>query len=49
MLSWEYPPQVMGGLSRHVDDLSQALSHIGQSVSVLTSLGEGTPPFERSE
>ncbi|MBS3946863.1 MAG: DUF1957 domain-containing protein [Dethiobacter sp.] len=46
MLSWEYPPQVMGGLSRHVDDLSQALSHIGQSVSVLTSLGEGTPPFE---
>jgi 1,4-alpha-glucan branching enzyme len=46
MLSWEYPPQVMGGLSRHVDDLSQALAKAGQPVSVLTSLSEGSSPFE---
>ncbi len=46
MLSWEYPPQVMGGLSRHVDDLSQALTADDQPVSVLTSRGEGSPFIE---
>jgi 1,4-alpha-glucan branching enzyme len=37
MLSWEYPPHIMGGLARHVDDLSQALSREDQPVSILTS------------
>ncbi|MCL5982214.1 MAG: DUF1957 domain-containing protein [Firmicutes bacterium] len=46
MLSWEYPPQVMGGLSHHVDDLSQALAKASQPVSVLTTLGEGSSAFE---
>ncbi|MDW7650239.1 MAG: 1,4-alpha-glucan branching protein domain-containing protein [Bacillota bacterium] len=47
MLSWEYPPLVMGGLSRHVDDLSQALAEQeGRRVSVLTSRGGNIPDYD---
>ena len=45
MLSWEYPPLIMGGLARHVDDLSQALAEQGQGVSVLTSRAGDAPAF----
>lgn len=37
MLSWEYPPKVVGGLSRHVYDLSRALAWSGVRVDVVTS------------
>jgi 1,4-alpha-glucan branching enzyme len=47
MLSWEYPPQIMGGLARHVEDLSQALSALGQPVSVLTSQTGEAPAREK--
>jgi 1,4-alpha-glucan branching enzyme len=46
MLSWEYPPQIMGGLARHIDDLSQSLLNRGQAVSILTSQHVSTPVFE---
>lgn len=36
MLSWEYPPKVIGGLARAVADLSQALVEEGHEVSVVT-------------
>ena len=36
MLSWEYPPNQVGGLSRHVFHLSQALARAGVEVQVLT-------------
>jgi len=37
MLSWEYPPQVVGGLGRHVAELSEALAEMGHDVHVLTT------------
>ncbi|EEG78558.1 1,4-alpha-glucan branching protein domain-containing protein [Dethiobacter alkaliphilus] len=46
MLSWEYPPQIMGGLARHVDDLSQTLCEMNQPVSVLTSHAGDMPAQE---
>lgn len=46
MLSWEYPPHILGGLARHVDDLSNALAAGGMPVSILTSRTKSTPPFE---
>lgn len=46
MLSWEYPPLIMGGLARHVDDLSQSLANRGQAISILTSQPVATPVFE---
>jgi glycogen(starch) synthase len=37
MLSWEYPPKVVGGLARAVADLSEALVEQGHEVFVVTS------------
>lgn len=36
MLSWEYPPHLIGGLGRHVTDLTDALAQIGVEVHVVT-------------
>ncbi|HOL14467.1 MAG TPA: glycogen/starch synthase, partial [Bacillota bacterium] len=29
MVSWEYPPKIVGGLGRHVEGLSEALVRAG--------------------
>ena len=36
MLSWEYPPNVVGGLGRHVAELAPALVEKGLQVNVVT-------------
>ncbi len=36
MLSWEYPPRIVGGISPHVRDLSQQLQAKGIEVHVVT-------------
>lgn len=36
MVSWEYPPVLVGGLGRHVHALAEALVHRGHEVTVLT-------------
>jgi len=36
MVSWEYPPLVVGGISPHVEGLSRALVAAGHDVAVLT-------------
>jgi glycosyltransferase involved in cell wall biosynthesis len=43
MLSWEYPPKVVGGLARHVQELSEALLERGHEVHILTSECPGEP------
>lgn len=43
MLSWEYPPKVVGGLARHVQELSETLAERGHEVHVLTSDCSGEP------
>lgn len=48
MLSWEYPPRVVGGLARHVGELSRALVAQGIEVSVITT-GEGTPSIKTED
>ncbi|MFC4078319.1 1,4-alpha-glucan branching protein domain-containing protein [Salinithrix halophila] len=37
MLAWEFPPMMVGGLSRHVYDLSRALVKKGWEVHVVTT------------
>lgn len=37
MLAWEFPPLIVGGLSRHVYDLSRALVKQGYNVHVITT------------
>jgi glycogen(starch) synthase len=36
MLSWEYPPFVIGGIAAHVDGLARAMARSGHDVVVLT-------------
>lgn len=43
MLSWEYPPKNVGGLSTHVYNLSQALRNQGHEIHIITC-EEGTAP-----
>lgn len=48
MLSWEYPPRIVGGISPHVHDLSEQLAAKGVEVHVVT---KATPlaPDEETE
>ncbi|MBN1171708.1 MAG: glycosyltransferase family 4 protein [Micromonosporaceae bacterium] len=43
MLSWEYPPVMVGGLGRHVVALSRALAEAGHEVTVVTRHAAGAP------
>ncbi|ESU30664.1 hypothetical protein G3A_21300 [Bacillus sp. 17376] len=44
MLSWEYPPHIVGGLARHVHALTTELANCNQEIHVLTS-----KPFDSKE
>ncbi|RFZ68804.1 Glycogen synthase [Mycobacterium marinum] len=44
MVSWEYPPVVIGGLGRHVHHLATALVAAGHEVVVLSRRPSGTDP-----
>ncbi|MDT5336864.1 MAG: glycogen synthase [Mycobacterium sp.] len=44
LVSWEYPPVVIGGLGRHVHHLATALVEAGHDVVVLSRRPSGTDP-----
>ncbi len=46
MLSWEYPPRIVGGISPHVYDLSQRLQSKGIEVHVVTKCTPNAPEEE---
>ena len=46
MLSWEYPPRVVGGIARVVHDLSHRLIKDGHDVTVITYRDGNIPYFE---
>ena len=43
MLSWEFPPKSIGGLARHVHDLSLAMSEQEHEIHIITCAFEGAP------
>ncbi len=49
MLTWEYPPRIVGGLSRHVYDLSRHLAKQNVKVSVITCEAQNAPNEEHFE
>lgn len=49
MLSWEYPPVMVGGLGRHVHALATSLTAAGHHVTVVTRHGENAPLEEELE
>ena len=46
MLTWEYPPRIVGGIARVVHDLSHRLIKDGHDVTVVTYKEGNTPDFE---
>ena len=48
MLSWEYPPRVVGGIARVVGELSKRLAKEGHDVTVVT-YREGDMPYFKKE
>lgn len=49
LLSWEYPPRIVGGLGRHVYHLATSLARQGIKVHVVTKDYPGAPEYEESE
>ncbi|MBT2643786.1 glycosyltransferase family 4 protein [Bacillus sp. ISL-41] len=47
MLSWEYPPHIIGGLARHVHALATELGKINQQIHVLTSRPNESREYEQ--
>jgi glycosyltransferase involved in cell wall biosynthesis len=46
MLSWEYPPNVMGGLGKHVAELIPALTRLNVGIDLVTPLRAGASEVE---
>jgi len=49
ILSWEYPPVVVGGLGRHVHALATSLAAAGHEVTVVTRHAPGAPLEEYAQ
>lgn len=47
MLTWEFPPRIIGGISSHVYDLSMALTRRNVTVHVVTCDFPGAPEHEQ--
>ena len=47
MLSWEFPPRLVGGLGRHVDSLTRSLVAAGHEVHIVTRSHPDAPAEER--
>ena len=48
MLSWEYPPLLVGGLGRHVHALATGLAAAGHEVTVVTRHAPGSLTWAES-
>jgi glycogen synthase len=49
ILSWEYPPRIVGGLGKHVHRLSLALAEAGHTVHVVTREHPDAPAEEDTD
>ena len=49
MLTWEYPPRIVGGIARHCHGLARALATLGHEVHIFTLDFPGAPAFEETE
>ena len=49
MLTWEYPPRIVGGIARVVHDLSQRLIKDGHEVTVVTYREGEMLPYENDK
>lgn len=49
MLSWEYPPRIVGGISRVVHDLAQKIGERDNEVHVVTCYEQGAKDIEKDK
>ncbi len=49
MLTWEYPPRIVGGIARVVHDLSHRMINDGHDVTVITYRDGNTPYYENDK
>jgi len=49
LLSWEFPPRIVGGISRHVFGLAKSLAKMKNEVVVVTLDFPGVPDYEEIE
>ena len=49
MLTWEYPPRIVGGIARVVNDLSKRLIKDGHEVTVVTYKDGDLPEYENDK
>ena len=49
MLTWEYPPRIVGGIDRVVHDLSKRLIKDGHEVTVITYRDGNVPEYENDK
>ena len=49
MLTWEYPPRIVGGIARVVHDLSHRLIKDGHEVTVVTYKEDSLPEYENDK
>jgi glycosyltransferase involved in cell wall biosynthesis len=49
MITWEYPPRIVGGIARHCEGLAKALARQGHEVHVFTLDFPGAPDYEELE
>jgi glycosyltransferase involved in cell wall biosynthesis len=47
VLTWEFPPHIVGGLARHVHGLTKSLSQMGYEIHVITAHQAELPVYER--
>ncbi|WP_234978423.1 glycosyltransferase family 4 protein [Bacillus tuaregi] len=47
VLTWEFPPHIVGGLSRHVHGLTKALAKKGHEIHVITAGAGDSPVMEK--
>ncbi len=49
MITWEYPPRIVGGIARHCEGLAKALTHYGHDVHIFTLDFPGAPSYEETD
>lgn len=47
MMTWEYPPRIVGGIARHVEELAWGLARAGHEIDVVTCAFADAPADER--
>ncbi|MEM2384012.1 MAG: glycosyltransferase family 4 protein [Candidatus Bathyarchaeia archaeon] len=46
MITWEYPPRIVGGISRHCEGLTREIAKKGHTVHIFTLEFPGAPSYE---